>query len=142
MEILKYKIIAVELKERLKTVSIAGTKDTWEISPLFDLGNNDNGDIVQNLDIKIVRNKHTHRGTIIARTSFLLTLGSKEYQPTSEKDFEIYTLFAQIGIAHARAFFIRESNGTPFAGDLLNMDTNEGVRNKMILAININRSRN
>lgn len=139
MEILTYKIIAVELVEKLKTVRLSSPKDTWMVEPDFNLGNNPNGDIIQNLDIKVVRTSKSHQGTMIVRTSFLLTLATKEYEPTTLQDFEIYTLFSQIGIAHTRAFFIREANGTPFAGDLLNMDTNEGVKNKMVMGLHINR---
>ena len=142
MNILKYKIIAVELKERLKTSRLQSNDDNWACTPDFNLGNNDNGDIIQNLDFTIVRTKKTHRGIMVVRTSFLLTLGSKEYEPTTEEDFEIYTLFAQLGMAHARAFFVKESNGTPFAGDLLRMESNVDIKKRMVIGLHINRNRN
>jgi hypothetical protein len=67
-----------------------------------------------------------------------LKLGSKDFKPSTEADFEIYTFFATLAMSHARAFFIREANGTPFAGDLLPCDNPIGIRNKLVLAANIN----
>lgn len=138
MDIQGFTLIAVELIQPLKTVSIKGGLNNWECTPKYTLGNNSEGKFIQNIDVTILRNKNTHQGTIMTRTSFLLNLASKEYKPTTDKDFEVYTFFATLAIAHARTFFIIEAKGSVFVGDILPADYTDGIRNKFVLALNIN----
>jgi len=138
MDIQSFTLIAVELTQRLKTARKTSSVDNWQCGIIYDLGNNAEGDVIQILNLFITRTNKTHIGTLIARTSFLLKLGSVDLKPTTEKDFEVYTFFATLAMSHARALFMREANGTTFAGDILPCDNPTGIRNKLVLSVNIN----
>lgn len=138
MEILSFRLIAVELTQPLKTVRVSGDVSNWETEPKWTIGKNSEGQTIQNIDFTLTRTKKTQRGTIKVRTSFLLKLGKEDFKPTTERDFEVYTFFATLAMSHARAYFLREAKGGPFDGDILPADYSEGIRKKLVLAVNIN----
>lgn len=68
-------------------------------------------------------------------TSFELELHTKEFVPDNDQSFLEYASMQQIAIAHARAFFIRETRGTKFAGELIPIDALEHAFRKIKLAV-------
>lgn len=71
------------------------------------------------ITIVLDRKKGDKQMSIITRTSFRLTLAKQDFKPSTQEDFELYTLFSQIALSHTRMYFLYEANGTAFAGDLL-----------------------
>jgi hypothetical protein len=138
MDIRSFLLVAVEILQPLRTTRISESTANWECEPKWIIGHNPNGEVVQNIEFRITRTKKTHQGTIVVRTSFLLELGTEDYKPTTEVDFQVYTFFATLAMSHARTFFIREAKGTPFEGDILPADYTPGIRNKLVTALNIN----
>src|SRR6266487_173397 len=120
MDIRAFKLIAIELIHGIKIKTIPFTKDDiWICEPTFEIGFNNSNEIVQNIEYAIIREQNSKQATIKTRTSFMLWLGTKEYKPITENDFEFYTLISQVSLAHTRAMFLREARGTYFDGDLI-----------------------
>ena len=125
MKILSGRLVAVQLIQRIKTMSISEVTEPWALEPVFTLGFNDAGKTIQNVEYTIIRQKNNKQATIKTMTSFELNLATKEYKPTTPQDFEAYTLFSQVAVAHSRAYFLLEARGSIFEGDLIPFEFNE-----------------
>jgi hypothetical protein len=143
MKILSIRLIAVELTQSLKVYTDTKREyGDWELVPEFSVGYNEDGQCIQNLEVEVIRTIGTQHAQIKTMTSFELELADKDHIPSNDQDFLEYASLQQMGIAHARAFFIRETKGTKFAGDLIPMDcfgpAFEKVKHSVINAIRNN----
>ena len=139
MLITHFELIVTEITQKAKIISIADVeRGQWECLPHYILGQNDVEENILNIEFEIIRKKGNKQLTMKTMTSFRLTLAKREYKPTTDADFELYTLFSQIALSHTRIFFLYEAKGTSFQGDLLNADSNKSQMNKMKLALGIN----
>lgn len=123
MIIKSIRIIATELTQKLKVFTDSSIEyGPWEVEPDFGIGYNPDGVLVQNIEVEIIRTIGNQHAQIKVMTSIEIEVGSKEYIPTTDQNFLEYASLAQIAIAHARAFFVRETIGTKFSGELLPID--------------------
>lgn len=137
MVITHWEIIVVELLKKGKITNISQQEPIWEIAPDYELGLNSQQQYVQNITIDIYRRKYGKQFHVQTRTSFVLTLASKEFKPTTPFDFELYTLMTQISLSHARVYFQQEAKGTLFAKDLIPVKSNADQFKKIQLALSL-----
>lgn len=143
MLITNFSLIVVELLSKPTHANHNDkNKSSWDFEPDFEIGENDNGDIVQNITINLKRIKGGKCVTLKTRTSFTLTLATKDVMPSTNQDFELYALMTQMALAHTRIIFQYEMKGTQFAKDLLPQDTNENIIRRIKLGMGLNNQQN
>lgn len=136
MQLKSMRLIAVELTQSLKVyIDTKREYGEWEVEPSFSIGYNDAGQIIQNIEVEVIRTLGNQHAIIKAMTSFELELHTKEFVPDNDQSFLEYASMQQIAIAHARTFFIRETRGTKFAGELIPIDALEHAFRKIKLAV-------
>src|SRR6266542_4626113 len=141
MKILSIKLTGVVLLNSLKVFTDTSREyGEWEVEPEFTIGFNDNNQCIQNVEVEVIRTIGIQHASIRTKTSFELVLGTKEYIPATDEDFEAYALFQQLSIAHTRAFFLKETRGTKFQNGLIPVDSNYHAIQKVKFAVfNTNR---
>jgi hypothetical protein len=132
MKILDYQVVSLELTEPLTIISVPDTdSDCWECEPLWHCGLNRQSEYILSIDYLVI----SRRGGDVARakvtTIFQLTLGSADFLPVTDEDFEAFVLFGQLAMAHARALFAHEARNSPFAGDLLPIERNQSAKDRL-----------
>lgn len=136
MQITFIRLVDVVLSQSLKVYTDTSEKyEDWEAAPVFTFGHTNEGDFIQEIRIEIVRTIGSQRAKIIVTTSFEIGLTGDIYKPTTEENFIEYASMQQIALAHARAFFIRETRGTKFADGILPVDSFFHAVQKIKLAI-------
>jgi hypothetical protein len=130
------KLIVVELTQSLKIfVDASREYNDWEVQPTFTIGFNNQNELIQNVEVEVLRTIGKQHAKIKAMTSFEIKLASKEYIPTTEQDFIEYASFQQVAIAHARALFLREARGTKYEKGLIPIDSFYLALQKIRLAV-------
>jgi hypothetical protein len=139
MKIISASLLRIEIIKPIKFVSISKVINDWEVNPIFTIGNGTvPNTILQYVDIEIVRQKSTSQASITTRTVFQVRLGDGEFKPTTEEDYQAYTDFIQIAMAHTRVLFQRESRGTAFKDDVLPFEFSTHANLKLRTALSIN----
>jgi hypothetical protein len=139
MVITAFELVVVEFisKSKIATIKEPLLNGNWECRPNYIIGHNSNGEVILNLEIEVIRTKKDKQVSLKTMTSFRLTLATKDFKPSTQADFELFTLFTQIALSHTRAIFLYEMKGTFFDKDLLIADSNESQMRKMKLALGI-----